>query len=239
MNSSYLLAVKKIRLAVLDMAGTTVEDKDFVAQALVQAFRTKGMEITVPQANAKMGLPKPEAIRELVEENFFISPDARLVEDLFAEFESIMCRFYAEEPGIIGKPGSDACFLQLKAADIRVFLDTGFSRRVADVVLNRLGWLQKGLIDGSVASDEVAHGRPHPDLIFKAMELVGITDASEVAKVGDTISDLWEGTRAGCALVIGITSGAQGASELQSAPHTHLCATLAEAAHIITSFPQF
>jgi len=54
------------------------------------------------------------------------------------------------------------------------------------------------------------------------MQLTGVTDASRVAKVGDTASDLQEGIAAGCGLVIGVTTGAFSESELQKEKHTHL-----------------
>jgi len=40
------------------------------------------------------------------------------------------------------------------------------------------------------------------------MKDLNIIDAHEVAKVGDTASDMQEGTSAGCKYVIGITTGA-------------------------------
>jgi phosphoglycolate phosphatase-like HAD superfamily hydrolase len=91
-----------------------------------------------------------------------------------------------------------------------------------------MGWEKKGLLDASVTSDEVKQGRPYADLIYKAMELTGVTDVAQVAKVGDTIYDLQEGDAAGCKWVIGITSGAYTRSQLQTGPHTHLVDSLYE-----------
>src|SRR5436189_161649 len=73
--------------------------------------------------------------------------------------------------------------------------------------LARLGWMRDGLVDVTVSSDEVAQGRPAPDLIYRAMQRTGITEASRVAKVGDTPSDLQEGQAAGCGWIIGVTAG--------------------------------
>jgi len=95
-------------------------------------------------------------------------------------------------------------------------------------LLERMGWEKNGLIDGSITSDEVAKGRPHPDMIYRAMELTGVTDVEAVAKVGDTLSDLQEGTAAGCGWVIGVTTGAYSHEELQKGPHTHLVQHLSE-----------
>jgi phosphoglycolate phosphatase-like HAD superfamily hydrolase len=97
-----------------------------------------------------------------------------------------------------------------------------------------MGWLEKGLIDASVTSDEVNQGRPHPDLIFKVMTLTGVDDVVTVAKVGDTISDLLEGNSAGCSWVIGITTGAYSKEQLSVGPHTHLINHLSDLSSIFS-----
>lgn len=123
----------------------------------------------------------------------------------------------------------------MKAAGIKVFVDTGFDRPIVDALLHRMAWEKNKLIDVSVTSDGVAHGRPHPDLIFRAMELAGVSDVKRVAKVGDTVSDFGEGNSAGCGLVIGITTGAFPREHLLTVPHTHLMSQNPEVLFIINS----
>jgi phosphoglycolate phosphatase-like HAD superfamily hydrolase len=74
----------------------------------------------------------------------------------------------------------------------------------------------------------VERGRPFPDLIERAMSLTGVADPKAVAKVGDTPSDLHEGTAAGCSLVIGVTNGTHRHDQLAACPHTHLIGSLKE-----------
>ncbi len=76
-----------------------------------------------------------------------------------------------------------------------------------EVLLGRLGW-DGCVIDASVTSDEVPQGRPHPDLILEAMKRTGVEDVASVMKVGDTPSDLLEGTAAGCGMVVGVVPAA-------------------------------
>src|SRR5262249_53550028 len=91
-----------------------------------------------------------------------------------------------------------------------------------------LGWNDPQLVNLTVTSDEVARGRPHPDMIEYAMRQLGVADAQRVAKVGDTPADLEEGSRAGCGLVSGVTAGTHTVDQLRASPHTHLIATIAE-----------
>ncbi len=84
------------------------------------------------------------------------------------------------------------------------------------------------MLDATVASDEVPRGRPHPDLLLRAMQLTGCADPRRVAKVGDTPADLAEGTAAGCGFVVGVTTGSHTRDELLAHPHTHLIDALDE-----------
>ena len=104
--------------------------------------------------------------------------------------------------------------------------NTGFSRPIVTAILERLGWTDSSLVDGVVASDEVRHGRPHADMIIRAMALSGVQDCKAVAKVGDTPSDLHEGAAAGCGLIIGVTNGTHTREQLMPHPHTHLIMSL-------------
>jgi phosphonatase-like hydrolase len=114
-----------------------------------------------------------------------------------------------------------------------IFFGARFDRQIADALIARLGWQEQKLIDGSVTSDEVLRGRPFPDLIYKAMGLTHTKDPRRVAKVGDTASDLREGSSAGCGWVIGVTTGAFTRTELLQEEHTHLVENVDEILEIL------
>lgn len=221
----------KIQLVVFDMAGTTVRDDDAVNTCLRQAL-AKHAAVSRDEVNAVMGLPKPIAIQELLKSKGK-SGGTALVESIHSDFLQRMLSHYRTHAGIEPMPHTDETFARLKKAGVRLALDTGFSRPIVDAILERLGWRKGGILDATVASDEVARGRPHPDLILKAMEQTGINDAAHVAKVGDTPSDLLEGTAARCGLVVGVTNGTHTRQQLAVHPHTHLIGNLSELTPLI------
>ncbi|RYY37415.1 MAG: HAD family hydrolase, partial [Sphingobacteriaceae bacterium] len=59
---------------------------------------------------------------------------------------------------------------------------------------------------------------------------------SEVIKVGDSIIDIEEGQNAGCALSIGITTGAHTPAQLQSANPDYIIDNLMELLPIIDRY---
>jgi phosphonatase-like hydrolase len=225
----------KIELVVFDMAGTTVRDDDAVNQCLREALAAGGLACSRDEINAVMGIPKPMAIATLWQDKRGVQASTSAVARLHEDFLRRMIEFYRSDPKVGEMPGASAVFSELRAAGIAVALDTGFSRDIVEVILTRLGWHQPGLLDATVASDEVPRGRPHPDLLFAAMELVGVKNARCVAKVGDTPSDLQEGAAAGCGMVIGVTNGTHTRAQLASHPHTHLICSLGELLPLVTA----
>ena len=224
-----------IALVVFDMAGTTVHDEGYVSVVFREALAAAGIAVTANQVQAVMGYRKIQAIRMLLDQHEARDDLETRAVAIHEDFLERMNTFYATSPAVREVEGASAVFRRLKAAGIRVALDTGFSRSTAEVIIGRLGWREHSLVDASVTSDEVERGRPHPDMLLRIMALTGIEDVRRVAKVGDTPSDLLEGKRAGCGLVVGVTEGSHTAEQLQSYPHTHLIATVADLPALVLS----
>lgn len=212
------------------MAGTTVRDDDAVNRCLCDALAGAGVAVTRDEVNEVMGMPKPVAIGLLLQrrKHSGAAAPAAEVAAIHDDFLRRMIAFYRTDPAVREIDGASEVFGQLRRAGLKLALDTGFSRDILDAILQRLGWTGTALLDATVASDEVPRGRPHPDLIFRAMKLTGVKDGRRVAKVGDTPSDLQEGQAAGCALVIGVTNGSHTRQQLEPHPHTHLIDNLRE-----------
>src|SRR6185503_9610147 len=132
--------------------------------------------------NAVMGEPKPVAIAKLLTRNTgrAVSADTGQVRAIYVRFEALMVAHYRSSAGVRPADGAEDVFHALKDSGIRVALDTGFNRVIVDAILQRLGWCDSGVIDVTVASDEVARGRPYPDLIERAMRLTGVTRGADV-----------------------------------------------------------
>ena len=219
-----------VALVVFDMAGTTVYDGDAVHRCLARALETADVRAGRDEINAVMGIAKPLAIRAVLERHAAPGQSVTSMQVAAAHhaFLSFMNAHYESSPDVREIEGASDLFRQLRSAGIKVALDTGFSRDIVDVILRRLRWQVGESLDATVASDEVEQGRPHADMIFRAMRLTGIEDARRVAKVGDTPSDLQEGAAAGCGWIIGVTNGSHTRPELQPYPYTHLIASLSE-----------
>jgi phosphonatase-like hydrolase len=212
----------RIALVVFDLAGTTVEDDDAVNEALRIALRSAAVEADRDEVNRVMGLSKPEAIARILAARRGTAPGTEEVDAVHEAFVRAMLGHYAGDGAVRPVDGVGETFDALHRAGTRVAIDTGFPRVIAEAVLAQTRWLERGKVDALVASDDVARGRPYPDMIHEAMRRLGIEDVRAVAKVGDTPSDLAEGRRAECGLTVGVTYGTHTRAELEAFPHDAL-----------------
>ncbi len=200
--------MKKPALVVFDIAGTTVSDPGNVAKSFIDAFADDGYTIHFEDAQRVMGYKKTDAVAMLLRQKGGDYLNNNLVERIHQSFNDKMIRYYQTAPDLKPFEDTEPVFKWLHANGIRVVLNTGFIRKITEVILDRLGWRTGYLIDAVVSSDEVENGRPAPDMIRMIMRYFGITDPGLIVKVGDTESDMEEGRQAGCGLVIGVTTGA-------------------------------
>ncbi|GIH23945.1 phosphonoacetaldehyde hydrolase [Acrocarpospora phusangensis] len=215
-----------IELAVLDIAGTTIEEHGSVYVALEQAVRAAGATPARTDIEAWMGADKHEAITALL-------GSSGRTDEVYADFRARLDRLYAENPPV-PLPGVPEALAALRASGTKVVLTTGFDRDVTDALLASVGW-DKDVLDAVVCVDDVPAGRPAPYMIFRAMEAAGVRDVRRVLTAGDTARDLEAGTNAGARFVIGVLTGSQDAAVLGTAPHTHLLAGVADIPGFLTA----
>ena len=197
-------------LAVFDIAGTTVRDEKFVALAFQKALANGGHDLEISQIDTVMGLAKPVAIGLVLE----LDPNSEKVQAIHDDFRAEMVKFYQEDERVQPIEGATKVFSMLRENGVKVALDTGFDREITDIILQRLGW-DSSVLDGSMTVDEVAVGRPAPDMIQALMAQFGVVSPERVMKLGDTVSDMKEGRAAGCGLVIGVLSGTDSEESLE------------------------
>ena len=206
------------QLVVFDMAGTTIQDNSNVAEAFMYAMQKHGYPISKQQADKVMGYKKMIAINDLLQSNYpgSIIESENLINEIHDTFIETMIDFYEHAKEILPMESAESIFTWLQDNDIKVALNTGFSKLITDTIMERIGWHDNSLIDFIISSDEVENGRPSADMIQAIMKATGIIDASTVVKVGDTEVDIAEGRTAGCGLVVSVTTGSFTREELQT-----------------------
>ena len=214
-------------LVVLDIAGTTVDEGQHVYRVLGETAKAHGANPSEADIARWHGSAKHEALQALLTSDDGTPPDVEVLAAVVADFRNRLIAAYTEHPPQ-PLPGVPEALAALRAAGIRVALNTGFDRDIVDSLLSVLGWEGDSVVDTVVCGSDVAAGRPAPYMIFQAMEQLGVNDVSRVLVAGDTPRDLEAGTNAGAGYVIGVLTGASAADELAAHPHTQLLQSVAD-----------
>ena len=231
--------MSNIKAVVFDMAGTTVEDRGEVMSCFMAAAQTTELQVPRQRILSMMGQSKRSVFEMLWREQLADeSPQLdEHVDGSYQAFRQAIEDHYGTQQ-VRPTAGCLQTFEWLKRRGIAIGLTTGFYRKVTDTILERLGW-DAGLNDHhvggaattiqvSVAGDEVAQGRPSPQMIYLCMQRLGIEDASQVVKVGDTPVDLEAGRNAGCGLSLAVTNGTHSAELLGRCDNDGLLASVDE-----------
>ncbi|RBQ17907.1 haloacid dehalogenase [Spongiactinospora rosea] len=224
-----------IKLACLDLAGTTVGDITTVERAFAEAIATQGI---VPGTGAyaramvhvhrSRGRPKIDVFHGIFPDNEAQAQAANLT------FE----RAYSgaiERSGLIPVPGAVEALDKIQAAGIKVALITGFSRATLGRVLSALDWSDK--LDLALSPEDAGRGRPYPDMILTAVLRLGIEDVRHVAVAGDAESDMLAARRAGASAAIGLLTGAHSKQRLLSGGATHILDSLTDLPTLLLTEP--
>jgi phosphonatase-like hydrolase len=236
-----------IRLAVFDMAGTTVRDDNEVELCFSVACRETGIPISDDRIKALQGWGKHQVFTTLWTEILGDShPElAERALKSYDCFREVLEEHYRTHP-VVPTVGALEAFRFCREHRIKIALTTGFYRKVTDILLQQLGWFEgldeqrmntgSSVIDLSVCSEEVPKGRPAPFMIQKAMTAFGIESPLEVVNCGDTPSDLLSADAAGVALNIGLLNGTHPRHLLEPHPHDVLLNSLLDFPQTITPY---
>lgn len=207
-----------LRLAVFDMVGTTIEAGDEVPSCFREALSDAGVELSEDDIASIRGRSKKDAITAFLSAHPATSRKAaELLDGTYRRFQQCLRAAYRTRAR--AAEGAEQAFAALRAVGVEVVLTTGLDRATAELLIHALGWDRVG-IAGVVTGDDVARGRPAPDLIHAAMRLAGVSEVEGVMTVGDTTSDLAAAAAAGVGWSIGVLGGAHPRSLLEAHPHS-------------------
>lgn len=221
-----------IRLASLDMAGTTIDEGGAVYAVLRDAIeRATRRDVPDDLLSRWSGTDKREAIVGLLTA---LGEDPAQTDAIFTAFSDDLTAAYEADPPVL-LPGIAETVEQLRAQGVKVALQTGYRLEVAQSLLDVVGWRVGRDVDALATAEDVTASRPAPYLVFRTMEATGIGDVREVLVAGDTVNDVTAGTRAGARFVVGVLTGAHTVAELGAARHTHLLPSVADVPELLAA----
>jgi phosphonatase-like hydrolase len=225
--------IKKIDLVVFDMAGTTVNEDNVVYKTLQKAINEFGYNVSLNFVlEYGAGKEKHQAIKDILSELKTTEIPKYTSDNIFKKFKIYLDKAYTDL-NVTPCIGVVSLFPILKEAGIKIALNTGYNSAVANTLLDKLKWKLGIHYDALITASDVVNGRPNPDMIYKAMKDLNVTNTKKVLKAGDSIIDIEEGKNASCGITVGVTTGAHSREQLKSANPTYVLDSLLELADIL------
>ncbi len=193
-----------LQAAILDWAGTTVDFGCLApAGAFMEAFARSGVEITLEQARAPMGMAKwhhiqaitrMPAVADLWASVHGAAPTDEDVNHLYDTFLPLQVAVVERHADVI--PGAVEAVAALRARGLKIGSTTGYPRPVMDVV-QRVAAEQGYSPDVVVCAGETPTGRPGPSMALRCVIELSVSPVEACVKIGDTVVDVEEGLNAG------------------------------------------
>ncbi|MFI9503074.1 HAD family hydrolase [Nocardia sp. NPDC052566] len=178
-----------------DMDGTLLDSEKLWDIAVRELAAAHGRTMTDEIRHALIGASGPNAMR-IIFDGLDIEQTPEALE-FSAEFMDRRVTELMAGP-IPWRPGAQDALGMVRAAGLPMALVTNTARALAEFGLDTLG---RDWFDRTVCGDEVAHGKPAPDVYLRAADLLGLDPRNCVA-VEDSPTGAAAAQAAGCAVIV-------------------------------------
>ena len=213
-----------LKAALFDFDGTLVDTTEMIYQGMRHATSTVLGREDIPREAllANVGQPLPRQM-ELI--------DAERAELLLEAY-----RHHHEENHdalIQAFPDVARDLSRLQAAGVTVAVVTSKRRTSVEMALNNYPDL-RGVVDRFVTLEDTREHKPHPEPLWRGLELVGDVPKEEAAYVGDSPFDV-EAAKAASLTSVAVSWGAFSEDRLREAHPDHLVPDIQSAVDVLLS----
>lgn len=187
--------MKCIETYLFDFDGTLVDSHDSLVEVFHGAYASVGvdvpegyvlrlMRIPLIQGYEELGAPMTDEAMKVFEKNIRALLDAEFVLKLTKNYEDVL-------PALIK--------LKNKGKQLGIVTSNNV-KHVKDVL--RFLNIDEKMFDVIIGNDDTEKHKPNPEPIYKAMELLSLTDKSKICYVGDALDDKKAALNAGVTAVL-------------------------------------
>ncbi len=181
---------------IFDIDGTIIDSHEGHYHAWDRTTRAHGSAFTKEQIVNHFGKTTAQIAIELLK-----LTNPAVIESVSREKAGY---FLEEIPHLKLFDGTIEVFKKVKKAGAKLCLASSNERNVIEKIIRdfNLG----PLVDAFVSLDDIAKGKPDPEMILKSAQKLHL-DPRDCVMIGDTIYDIQAGQRAGCGTTVAVLTG--------------------------------
>jgi len=220
-----MLGQTKPRALLFDFDGTLVDTAEAICRTFRQVLISHGVSpMEDHQIRTLIGQPLRDMLTLATGRS-----DEKEIEKLTGEYRRIAAQVDGDCVRLF--PGVEA-FLAGLSDDVRKGIVTSRSHAGTRSILRSFGL--ESQFQAGVGIEDVIRPKPHPEPVLRALEMLG-ADPDMGIMIGDTVSDMMAGTRAGVR-TIGISTGSQTQKELLDAGAKVVVGSFSELVTLLSDF---
>jgi beta-phosphoglucomutase family hydrolase len=158
--------IQHIQAVIFDMDGVLVDSEFLHIKAEKKTFSPYGIELSKEEINTYMGMGVKMMLKSLIQK--YSLPLTR--EALFRIHEKNLSEIFQEELKMM--PGVMEIISYLKDRKIKLALASSSSLYLINLILQKMHL--KSVFDVVLSGEEVANGKPFPDIFIKTAELLNV-----------------------------------------------------------------
>ncbi len=183
-----------VRAVVFDLDGLLIDTEWAFAEAAGRVLAARGLTLEPAFFATMMGMPGRDALPRFCERYRLTDP----LEVIAAEYKQAFLEVLAGgRPPLM--PGAAELIDRLELRGIPKAIATSSTREYVDAVFGPHGLTDRFAF--VLTSDDVTHGKPHPEVYQKAAERLGLPPAAVVV-LEDSVNGLQAAKAAGCRCVV-------------------------------------
>ncbi len=199
------MLTSRFKAIVLDMDGTLIDSSEAHLKAWFKAAEILDIYVSEAKIRSEFGKSSYDMAKAFLTRN--------RIED-YIRFAELKDEIFMESCLNLVKPinGVADAIKGFKTIGLKTAVASSNPRKLIVKVLDLTGLLD--YIDVIVGAEDVERGKPHPDMIEKAIKRLGV-EPCETVYVGDTVYDVEAGRAAG-AFTVAVLTGAASRRELEN-----------------------
>lgn len=182
---------------IFDMDGTMIDNMMIHHQAWQKKFAEYGLEMTLEEVHQKAHGVNTEILKRLFGNRYSLEERLRISHEKELEYQKIF------EPQLALLDGLPELLHELKGRNIPMGIGSAAPPFNVDFVLNKLDLWH--YFDTVKHADDVAHGKPHPEIYLTVAEAIGVKP-EHCLVFEDTPAGAESAHRAGCKVIVVTTT---------------------------------